>query len=110
MILKLNHIDVACVIGERADERDRLQSLQIDVELTIPDTAGRTDLLADTVNYASLTEEIRRALIAAKCQMIERAAQIVLDLLPTKRARVVVTKKGAIPFLESASVVLEKTE
>ena len=34
MLLRLNGIDVDCVIGERPDERTRLQTLRIDVELT----------------------------------------------------------------------------
>ena len=109
MTLKLNNIDVECVIGERADERDRLQKLRVDVELTIPDTVGTTDELTDTVDYAALVTEIRAALVDAKCRMIERAAKLVADCLPPVPARVTVTKVGAIPHLESASVIYETT-
>ena len=108
MTLKLNNIDVDCVIGERADERDRLQRLCVDVELEIPDTAGETDELADTVDYAALTEKIRAKLIAGKCKMIERAARLVADCLPAGPARVTVPKSGAIPHLKSASVTFER--
>ena len=77
MKLELNGIEVECVIGEREDERDRLQRLRIDVVMDIPDDAAETDALEDTVDYAELTETIRAELIAAKCRMIERAAYLV---------------------------------
>ena len=111
MRLELNGIDVDCIIGERADERVRTQRLRVDVALTVPDRAGETDELRDTVDYVALTEKIRTALIAAKCKMIERAARIVCDLCledaKVSVAKVRVTKTGAIAHLESAAAVIE---
>ena len=111
MKLKLNGIEVACVIGERPDERTRVQRLRVDVELTVPDRAAETDELGDTVDYAGLAEKIRAALTAAKCKMIERAAKVVCDLCladaKVSAAKVRVTKSGAIPHLESAAVTIE---
>ena len=112
MTLKLNGIDVDCVIGERPDERTRLQTLRVDVELEISDVAADSDSLSDTVDYAALTERIRAALASAKCRMIERAAKIVKDVClclsdaKVRAAKVSVTKSGAVPHLESAQVVL----
>ena len=105
MKLRLNGIEVDCVIGDRPDERDRVQRLVVDVELDVPDAAAETDELADTVDYAALSERIRAALVAAKCRMIERAAKVVYDALPVRGAKVIVTKAGAVPGLASASVV-----
>ena len=105
MKLRLDGIEVDCVIGERPDERDRLQRIIVDVELEIPGTAAETDELADTVDYAALSERIRAALVAAKCRMIERAAKVVYDVLPVRAAKVTVTKRGAVPGMASASVV-----
>lgn len=116
MKLKLNEIEVDCVIGERAEERMRLQTLKLDIELEIPDTASRSDDLADTVDYAALTQRIRSSLVAAKCRMIERAALVVAEVCMAENsvrcARVAVTKSGAIPHLRSATaeIVLEKLE
>lgn len=111
MILGLNEIEVECVIGERADERTRLQQLLIDVELEIPETAAKTDDLADTVDYAALTEKIRSALVAAKCRMIERAAALVAEVCRAEKlvrhVKVAVTKVGAIPYLKSATAIYE---
>ena len=107
MKLKLNGIDVDCVIGERPDERTRTQRLRVDVVLTIDDRAAETDELSDTVDYAALTEKVRAALVAAKCRMIERAAKVACDVCcgdaKVLSATVTVTKAGALPGLESAA-------
>ena len=111
MKLELNGIDVDCIIGERPDERTRPQRLRVDVVLTVDDKVAETDELADTVDYAALTERIRAALVEAKCRMIERAAKVAFDVcLADPRvlaARVKVTKSGAVPGLASASAVYE---
>ena len=111
MKLELTGIDVDCIIGERPDERTRTQRLRVDVVLTIGDKVAETDELADTVDYAALTERIRAALVAAKCRMIERAAKVVLDLCladeKVSAAKVRVVKSGAISHLESAAAVIE---
>lgn len=111
MLLRLNGLEVSCIIGERAEERTREQTLQIDVELEIPETAAETDSLADTVDYAALAEKIRVALVAARCQMIERAAKVVAEVCRAERhverVRVSVTKAGAIRNLKSATAIYE---
>ena len=113
MRLELNGIDVECVIGERADERVRTQPLRIDVSLTVDDRAAETDDLADTVDYAALAAKIRRALVAAECRMIERAAKVVCYVCRAERGvRAVtakVTKSGAVAHLGSASATFGVT-
>jgi len=112
MKLKLNGIDVDCIIGERPDERERLQKLRVDVELTVLDAAAISDELADTIDYAVLADRIRMALVAAKCRMIERAAKVVCETCLTDSkvsfVRASVTKSGAIPRLTSAEAVYEQ--
>ena len=114
MKLELNGIDVDCIIGERPDERMRPQVLHVDIVLTIWDKVSETDELADTVDYAALTEKVRAALVAAKCKMIERAAKVVSDLCladpKVLAVQVRVTKAGAISHLESAAAVIEATK
>ena len=110
MILQLNSLAVDCIIGELPEERVRLQTLVLDLELEIPAAAAASDELADTVDYAALAGNIRAALVEAKCRMIERAARVAADVcLADGRVRsltVKVTKTGAIRGLESASAVL----
>ena len=107
LTLELNGIDVDCIIGEREDERGRAQRLTVDVRLEICADAAGSDSLADTVDYAMLTERVRAALVAAKCRMIERAAKVVCDLCmedaKVRAATARVTKTGAVPHLGSAA-------
>ena len=109
MKLDLIGIDVDCIIGERPEERVASQRLRVDVTLEISDRAADTDELADTVDYAALTDRIRAALVAARCRMIERAAKVVYDVCMADAhvlsASATVTKSGAVPGLTSASAV-----
>ncbi|HBJ60047.1 MAG TPA: hypothetical protein DDY72_06460 [Verrucomicrobia bacterium] len=113
MQLELNGLAVACIIGDRPYERTLAQTLRVDLALTLDAQAARTDALSDTVDYAALTENVRRTLVSAKCWMIERAAKLVLDVCFAEervhKARVRLTKAGAVAHLESAAVVLEAT-
>ena len=108
--LFLQGLEVDCIIGDLPEERVKAQRLEIDVELEIDSAANETDDLADTVDYAALSAEIRAALVDARCRMIERAAQVALDVCMTcervSAATVTVTKKGAVAGLRSAAARL----
>ena len=107
MLLELNGLEVDCIIGELPEERVRSQRLVLDVQLDVCDDSAFSDELADTVDYAALTDSIRAALIAAECRMIERAAKVAYDICiadpKVRSAKVKVTKSGAIKHLASAS-------
>lgn len=113
MKLKLNEIEVDCILGELPEERVKAQRILVDISLEISDLAGETDELEDTVDYAALTEAIRSMLVKAECRMLERAAKLVVETcLVFGRGKVfsasaAVTKTGAIPHLKSATVVAE---
>lgn len=114
MILRLNGIDVDCIIGDLPDERVRPQKLLVDVELRVPDAAALSDSLEDTVDYAALTARIRGSLVEARCRMIERAAKIVYDVCAQTpgvgSAIVRVRKAGSVAHLESAEAELRPGE
>ena len=108
MTLELNGLIVECIIGDLPNERIVPQKLRADVSLEIGDEAARSDRLTDTVDYAKLAKLISDSLIREKCRMLEHAAKVVLDAClieeKVRYAHVKVTKFGAIPHLESASV------
>lgn len=109
MILELNGLEVECVIGEREDERNRLQRLLVDLRLVIPDAASETDALEDTIDYAELADAVRERLVAAKCRMIERAARLAAECAMrdprVKSCEARVTKRGSVEHLASAVAV-----
>lgn len=109
--LELCGLEVACVIGDRPEERDREQRLTVDVALSLDlAPAAASDALGDTVDYAALAETLRGALRQARCRMIEAAAERVAQTCladPRVRSvRVRVEKSGAVPGLRAAAVTI----
>ena len=114
-VLRLNGIEVACIIGDLPEERQREQRLVVDATLELDlSAAAASDALADTMDYAALTRRIRERLRGAKCRLVERAAALVLEecLADARvlRATVAVRKSGCVPGLASAEVVLSRTQ
>lgn len=112
-ILELLGLDVACIIGDLPEERNREQRLRVDVALTCDlAAAGASDALRDAIDYAALSEAIRQTLRAARCRMIERAAECVARACladpRVRQVRVRVEKAGAVPGLRAAAVVLTR--
>lgn len=110
LTLSLNGLEVDCVIGERPDERTRLQRLVVDAVLEVSPEAVSSDDLADTADYAALAAGIAARLKEAECMMIERAAYLAalvcLDDRAVISAEVKVTKSGAVEGLGSASATV----
>ena len=110
-LLRLNGIEVLCVIGDLPEERLREQRLVVDAELEMDvRPAAESDALSDTVDYAALSRRIRETLRSAKCRLVERAAGLAaLECLREKAvtaAKVAVRKSGCVPGLASAEVVV----
>ena len=110
MTLKIDGIEVNCIIGDLPEERLHEQTLIVDVELEIPDRAAETDNLADTVDYAAAAERVRVALSEAKCRMIERAAKVAFDALGPGCVRVKVVKRGAVAGIAAAGAVYPQAD
>ena len=114
-VLKLNAIEVECVIGDLPEERTADQKLLVDValEMELAD-AAESDRLNDTVDYALLVGNIREVLEEAKCRLLERAAGLVADVClddpRVERVTVSVRKFGSVPGLGSAEVKLTRPE
>ena len=112
MTLELNGLVVDCILGDLPHEREKPQSIYVDAALEIDSPATLTDKLSDTVDYAALAEEITRALVDAKCRMLERAAKIIADVClahPMVNAvNIGVSKHNSVPNLTSARVRYEE--
>jgi len=111
--IRLNGIEVLCIIGERPDEREREQRLVVDVELGLDLAQAMTsDDLADTIDYAALSRRVRDSLRTAKCRMLERAAGVVVEVCRTdprvKAVAVAVRKFGSVAGLASAEVRISR--
>ena len=112
--LKLNGIEVECIIGDLPEERKSEQKLLVDVALDIDlADAAESDRLEDTVDYALLVGNIREALEDAQCRLLERAAGVVADVCLSdprvERVTVGVRKFGSVSGLGSAEVKVTRS-
>ena len=112
--LKLNGIEVECIIGDLPEERESEQRLLVDVALDIDlKNAANSDSLDDTVDYALLVGDIREALEDAQCRLLERAAGVVADVCLSdprvERVTVGVRKFGSVSGLGSAEVKVTRS-
>lgn len=111
----LQDLEIWCIIGERPDERIRKQCLYVTAELSVDlAPAIASDDLHDTVDYASMSRDIRHEIINAKCCLIERAAGIAADVcLADKRVQsvtITVRKNGSVPHLTAAAVRIHRAQ
>ena len=111
--LELRGLEVACVIGDRTEERLREQTLTVDVSLSLDFSAvAGSDALCDTVDYVVLADAVRAALRQARCRMIERAAECVARVCladpRVAEVRVRVEKPVVVSGLRAAAVEITR--
>lgn len=111
--LRLNGIEVECILGDLPEERVNEQKILVDVALELDlESACTSDCLDDTVDYALLVGDIREALEEAKCRLVERAADVVADVCladpRVEHVTVSVRKYGSVPGLGSAEVKITR--
>lgn len=101
------------IIGVADWERQARQRLLVDVILQADlGPAGRSDALADAIDYAAVSERIRTLAATASFRLVEALADaIAADLLsrwPVHSVRITVTKPGAIAGTSGVGVTLER--
>lgn len=99
----LEGLRLECILGDLPHERTFPQELFLDLELECaPLPATQTDQLSDTVDYVAVAGRVRTALVAARCRMIERAAQLAAETAfacdgRIRAVRVTLRKPHALP-------------
>lgn len=107
--IHLRGLRVSCIIGTGAKERERRQELLLDVALHLDlRAAGRSDELADTVDYSALARGIVELAEASSFRLIERLAGEIaafcLNDARVQRVEVRVDKPHALPVGRAAAV------
>jgi dihydroneopterin aldolase len=107
-VLSIHDLEVRCIVGLYARERDLPQPLLVDVDLEIDTrTAARTESLAATVDYGRAAGELRFLLESCRFRLLETAAEALARWLlapasaerprpRVERARVRLTKPEAL--------------
>ena len=114
----MDHIlvrDLACrtVIGDNPEERRARQDVLIQLRLGYDGLrAGRSDRLADALDYRALKKRVVEHVEASSFRLLEALAESVADIcLEDRRVRTVevtIDKPGALRFARSVAVHIER--
>jgi dihydroneopterin aldolase/D-erythro-7,8-dihydroneopterin triphosphate epimerase len=111
--LFIRDLQVRCNVGVTAAERGKKQDLLLTVTLWADlRKAGRTDRLADTVDYKAIKLRIVSEVEGGTFRLIERVAErvagICLDDPKVARVEVSVQKPAALRFARCSEVVIAR--
>ncbi len=98
--IQLRGLRVLCIVGVLPEERERPQPIELDIDIyTDLSAAGKSDDLADTVDYGAAAEAATEICLSSKAQLLEHLAQRIADqlLLLTPVSAVDITIKKIRP-------------
>lgn len=112
--IHIRHILARCIIGVNGWERRQRQDVVIDVTLFADlAAAGRSDDIADTVNYRSVNKRIVESVERSRFHLIERLAESVVEIClafdGVREVEVTVDKPGALRFARSVAVTIRRS-
>jgi 7,8-dihydroneopterin aldolase/epimerase/oxygenase len=98
--IRIEGLELACIVGIRRRERRRKQTIRLDLTLGLGvGQAGRTGRIALTIDYSRVADEVLRLMRFREYRLIEGATEEVAAML-----------LGLYPMLERAEVKLEKPQ
>ncbi|NQU96988.1 MAG: dihydroneopterin aldolase [Chloroflexi bacterium] len=104
---------VSCVIGVNEPERTAKQDVVLDIALHADvRTAGRSDDIADTVDYGVLARSVAEHVAGSSFKLVEALAESVADVCladaRVTRVDVRIRKPGALRPADSAGVEISR--
>jgi D-erythro-7,8-dihydroneopterin triphosphate epimerase len=107
--IHIRDLKLRCIIGVYPEERREKQDVLINIALECDcRKAGRTDDIADAVDYKGIKKRIVTAVEQSECELIESLAQRIADLClesdGVESVTVAVDKPGALRFARSVAV------
>lgn len=112
-IVYIRELKVETIIGIFDWERERKQTVSIDLDLGFDiRAAARSDDIADALDYKAISHRVRDFVAAAEFQLVEALAEavagIVLAEFPVPWLRLRVGKPGAITGSKDTGVIIER--
>jgi dihydroneopterin aldolase len=78
--IQLRRLRLMGVHGALPEEKDRAQPFEVDLDLAVDlSAAGRTDSLADTVDYGVVADTVERIVSGEQHRLLERLATRIAD-------------------------------
>jgi D-erythro-7,8-dihydroneopterin triphosphate epimerase len=110
----IRDLAIRCIIG--IDEHERQEKQDVLVQITMHTNlrrAGRTDALADTIDYRSLKKRILQLVGESQFHLIEALAQSIADEClrddRVAQVEVAVEKPGALRFARTVGVEIVRS-
>lgn len=112
--IRIEQLELSCLVGVNPWERLTKQQITIDVELDVDlSPAGASDTLADTIDYRTIVNNIVSEIADSKFALVEalatRVAAICLEDDRVQSAEVTLRKPGAIQDASSVGVTIRRS-
>jgi len=110
----LEQIKLKVKLGVPAWERVLPQTILLDISMDYDlAAAGKSDAIADTIDYGEVIGRLNDSLQASQFQLVEALAehvcQLILKEFGSKRVKVKVAKPGILPGVKALGVVIERS-
>ena len=96
------------LIGVYDWERERKQTLILDLEISVPERTGTSDDIGDTIHYGEVCEVVRRSLAEQDFLLLETLAEYIAHFGAAK-VRVRIVKPGILPDVAQVGIEIERT-
>ncbi|HHK5983467.1 dihydroneopterin aldolase [Neisseria sp. P0004.S004] len=100
------------LIGVYDWERERKQTLILDLEISVPERTGTSDDIGDTIHYGEVCEVVRRNLAEQDFLLLEtlaeHIAQLILNDFGAAKVRVRIVKPGILPDVAQVGIEIER--
>ena len=112
-IIHIRHLRLRCIAGILPHERQRKRTVVVTLRLKCDlRKAGRTDSIADTVDYRDVQRRVEGCVAESQDGLIERLAQRIADaalsVQGVKEVTVVLDKPKALPRCDSVAVEITR--
>ena len=112
-IIFLEQVKVETKLGVPAWERMVAQTVILDIEIGYDLTrAGKSDAIADTIDYGAVVNRIRETLAEHNFQLVEalaeHIAQLILKEFKAENVKVKVSKPAILAGLKALGVAIER--
>jgi len=98
------------LIGVYDWERERKQTLILDLEISVPERTS--DDIGDTIHYGEVCEVVRRSLAEQDFLLLEALAeyiaQLILNDFGAAKVRVRIVKPGILPDVAQVGIEIER--
>ena len=111
--IHIRDLSLRCVIGAYEEERREKQDVVINITLYADlKAAGRSDRMADTVDYKAAKKRVVAMVEQSSCHLVEHLAERIagacLEDARVERVTVSVDKPGALRFARSVAVEITR--